>query len=250
MLNLDSLAQLKSLKTQIGDTIQASLKEGVVRGSQGRFGFVGTDEGQQFFLTPDEMAKVFPGDRIQFSETKDDKGKTQAVVEKLLNSDFKTFTGRFQKRGKAQFVEPDIAMLNNWLYLPPDACKDIKDDDWITCEVTRHPFPKGKSQAKVVARIGQLSDAGFERSYVLEKYQISHEWPETMNSELAQLAEENIPAMAQDRTDLSELPFVTIDNEHTRDMDDALHAVATDSGFQLQVAIADPSAWFGMNTCL
>ena len=250
MLNLDSLAQLKSLKTQISDDIQAALKEGTVRGSQGRFGFVGTDEGQQFFLTPDEMAKVFPGDRIQFSETTDDKGKTQAVVEKLLSSDFKTFTGRFQKRGKAQFVEPDIAMLNNWLYLPPDVCKDINDDDWITCEVTRHPFPKGKSQAKVVSRIGQLTDAGFERSYVLEKYQISHEWPDTMNSELAQLAEENIPAMAQSREDLTELPFVTIDNEHTRDMDDALYAIATETGFQLQVAIADPSAWFGMNTCL
>ncbi len=250
MLNLDSLAQLKNLKSQISDHVQASLKEGVVRGSQGRFGFVNTDEGQQFFLTPDEMAKVFPGDRIQFSETEDDKGKVQAVVEKLLNSDFKYFTGRFQKRGKAQFVEPDVAMLNNWLYLPPDACKDINDDDWVTCEVTRHPFPKGKSQAKVVSRIGQLSDAGFERSYVLEKHKISHEWPETMSSELALLAEENIPEMAAKREDLTELPFVTIDNEHTRDMDDALFAQATDTGFTLQVAIADPSAWFGMNTCL
>jgi len=250
MLNLDSLAQLKSLKTQITDDVQAALKEGTVRGSQGRFGFVSTDEGQQFFLTPDEMAKVFPGDRIQFSETTDDKGKIQAVVEKLLNSDLKIFTGRFQKRGKAQFVEPDIASLNNWLYLPPDACKDINDDDWISCEVTRHPFPKGKSQAKVVSKIGQLSDSGFERSYVLEKYKISHEWPETMNSELAQLAEENIPAMAQNREDLTALSFVTIDNEHTRDMDDALYATTTDTGFQLQVAIADPSAWFGMNTCL
>ncbi len=250
MLNLDSLAQLKSLKTKINDDVQAALKEGVVRGSQGRFGFVGTDEGQQFFLTPDEMAKVFPGDRIQFSETIDDKGKTQAVVEKLINSDFKTFTGRFQKRGKAQFVEPDIAQLNNWLYLPPDVCKDINDDDWICCQVTRHPFPSGKSQAKVVSRIGQLSDAGFERNYVLEKFKLSHEWPDTMNSELAQLAEDNIPAMSDNREDLTALPFVTIDNEHTRDMDDALYAVATDSGFQLKVAIADPSAWFGMNTCL
>ncbi len=250
MLNLDSLAQLKSLKTQINVDVQAALKEGVVRGSQGRFGFVGTDEGQQFFLTPDEMAKVFPGDRIQFSETTDDKGKVQAVVEKLINSDFKTFTGRFQKRGKAQFVEPDVAMLNNWLYLPPDACKDINDDDWICCIVTRHPFPGGKSQAKVVSRIGKLSDAGFERNYVLEKFKLSHEWPETMNSELAQLAEENIPAMSDDREDLTALPFITIDNEHTRDMDDALYAVATDTGFELKVAIADPSAWFGMKTCL
>ncbi len=250
MLNLNSLAQLKSLKSQISDKQEALLKEGLVRGSQGRFGFVSSEEGQQFFLPPDEMAKVFPGDRIQFSETTDDKGKVQAVVEKLLNSDFKTFTGRFQKRGKAQFVEPDVAMFNNWLYLPPDACKDIEDNDWISCEVTRHPFPKGKSQAKIVRKIGQLTDAGFERNYSIEKHQLSHEWPETMSSELALLAEDNIPEMAAQREDMTALPFVTIDSEHTRDMDDALYAEKTATGFNLHIAIADPSAWFGMNTSL
>ena len=250
MLNLDSLAQLKSLKSTISDHHVASLKEGIVRGSQGRFGFVNADDGQQFFLPPDEMAKVFPGDKIQFSETTDDKGKIQGVVEKIIQSDFKTFTGRFQKRGKAQFVEPDVAMFGNWLYLPPDACKDVKDNDWISCEVTRHPFPNGKSQAKIIDNIGQLSDSGFERHYAIEKHKLSHEWPETMSSELALLAEENIPEMAQGREDLTALPFVTIDSEHTRDMDDALYAEKTANGHKLYIAIADPSAWFGKNTSL
>jgi VacB/RNase II family 3'-5' exoribonuclease len=250
MLNLDSLAQLKSLKSQISDEHEAALKEGIVRGSQGRFGFVNADDGQQFFLPPDEMAKVFPGDKIQFSETTDDKGKVQGVIEKLIQSDFKTFTGRFQKRGKAQFVEPDVPMFSNWLYLPPDTCKDIKDNDWVSCEVTRHPFPNGKSQAKITTKIGQLTDSGFERHYAIAKHQLSHEWPETMSSELALLAEENIPDMAQGREDLTALPFVTIDSEHTRDMDDALYAEKTESGHKLHIAIADPSAWFGMNTCL
>ena len=250
MLNLDSLAQLKSLKSTISDHHEASLKEGIVRGSQGRFGFVNADDGSQFFLPPDEMAKVFPGDKIQFSETTDDKGKIQGVVEAIIQSDFKTFTGRFQKRGKAQFVEPDVAMFGSWLYLPPDTCKDVKDNDWISCEVTRHPFPNGKSQAKIINNIGQLGDSGFERHYSIEKHQLSHEWPDTMSSELALLAEENIPEMAQGREDLTALPFVTIDSEHTRDMDDALYAEKTANGHKLYIAIADPSAWFGMNTSL
>ncbi len=250
MLNLDSLAQLKSLKSTISDHHEASLKEGIVRGSQGRFGFVNAEDGSQFFLPPDEMAKVFPGDKIQFSETTDDKGKLQGVVEDIIQSDFKTFTGRFQKRGKAQFVEPDVAMFGSWLYLPPDICKDVKDNDWISCEVTRHPFPKGKSQARIINNIGQLSDSGFERHYSIEKHQLSHEWPDTMSSELALLAEENIPEMAKGREDLTALPFVTIDSEHTRDMDDALYAEKTANGHKLYIAIADPSAWFGMNTSL
>lgn len=250
MLNIDSLSQLKALKSQIHETHQASILKGVVRGSQGRFGFVATEKGESYFLTPDEMGKVFPGDTIEFTTIEDDKGKTQAVVEKLIQSDFKIFTGRFQKKGKAQFSVPDVNGLNNWLYLPPSACEGIEENDWISCQVTRHPFPTGKPQAKVISKIGKLEDAGFERQYSIEKFQLSHEWPETTPSELALLAEENISAMSQGREDLTELPFVTIDSEHTRDMDDALYAEKTDTGWNLFVAIADPSAWFGMNTAL
>jgi VacB/RNase II family 3'-5' exoribonuclease len=250
MLNIDSLSQLKSLKSQIQETIQAAILKGVVRGSQGRFGFVATDKGESYFLTPDEMGKVFPGDTIEFSTIEDDKGKTQAVVEKLISSDFKSFTGRFLKKGKAQFAVPDVNGLSTWLYLPPSSCEGIEENDWISCDVTRHPFPGGKPQAKVTKKIGRIEDAGFERLYSLEKFKISHEWPETTPSELALLAEDNIPDMSQGREDLTALPFVTIDNEHTRDMDDALFAEKTDSGWHLYVAIADPSAWFGMNTAL
>lgn len=250
MLNLDSLAQLKSLKSDIQVLQEEALKDGIVRGSQGRFGFVRCDDGQSYFLPPDEMGKVFPGDSIRFSTKEDDKGKTQAFVEKLLKSDFKHFTARFQKRGKAQFADPDMPSLNNWLYLPPTTCEGIEDDQWLLCEVTRHPYPSGKPQAKVVKTIGALGEAGFERQYAIEKFGRSHEWLDTISSELALLAEDSIPEKAKGRADLTDIPYVTIDSEHTRDMDDALYAQANENGWLLSTAIADPSAWFGMNTNL
>ncbi|QIZ84821.1 VacB/RNase II family 3'-5' exoribonuclease [Bermanella marisrubri] len=250
MLNSDSLAQLKSLKTQIKTDQEANLQEGTVRGSAGRFGFVSNEQGESFFLPPDEMAKVFPGDEIRFSTKEDDKGKTQAIVEKLIKSYFKSFCGYFVKRGKAQFVVPDIHQLNNWIYIPPEACKDVNENDWLQCEVTRHPYPKGKPQAKILKNLGQLSEPGFERQYAITKFNLSHEWPDIISSELAILGEDRIPALSEGRVDLSDHAFVTIDSEHTRDMDDALYAEKTEDGYRLHVAIADPSAWFGPNTSL
>ncbi len=44
-------------------------------------------------------------------------------------------------------------------------------------------------------------------------------------------------------TDLTSLPFCTIDGPSTRDLDQALHVVATAAGFQLSYALADAS-WF------
>jgi ribonuclease R len=44
-------------------------------------------------------------------------------------------------------------------------------------------------------------------------------------------------------TDLRSIPFCTIDGPSTRDLDQALHVVATDAGFRLRYALADAS-WF------
>ena len=49
---------------------------------------------------------------------------------------------------------------------------------------------------------------------------------------------------ALERRDISHLPFVTIDGESTKDMDDALYIEKSESGdFKLVVAIADPTAY-------
>ena len=71
MLNLDALSQLKSLKQDIHESIPRH--EGKVRATGGRYGFVNTDDNQQFFLNPDEMDKVLAGDMIAFrvEETKE-----------------------------------------------------------------------------------------------------------------------------------------------------------------------------------
>ncbi len=47
-----------------------------------------------------------------------------------------------------------------------------------------------------------------------------------------------------ERIDMTHVPFVTIDGESTKDMDDALYAKKTESGdFELTIAIADPTAY-------
>ena len=48
---------------------------------------------------------------------------------------------------------------------------------------------------------------------------------------------------AYDRCDLTNLDFVTIDSEHTEDMDDALYIEKNEQGFVLYVAIADPTGY-------
>ena len=52
------------------------------------------------------------------------------------------------------------------------------------------------------------------------------------------IEEEELP-----REDLTEVPFFTIDGAKTKDMDDALAITKLENGWELLVAIADPTAY-------
>ena len=127
MLDKNSLAALKSLKQEIHDSTPRF--DGTVRATHGRFGFVVTEDNQQFFLTPDEMDKVLPGDSIHFRVEPAGDNRQQAFIEKVLSSDTTHFFGRYIVRGKGHFIEPDHPALNRWIFIPPKARQGAKEGD-------------------------------------------------------------------------------------------------------------------------
>ncbi|MGB1907094.1 MAG: exoribonuclease R, partial [Spongiibacter sp.] len=152
MLDQNTLQQLRQLKTDIIESKDQG--EGEVRGSQRRFGFVRMDDGRDVFLAPDDMQRVFPGDRVRVNVLTDDKGKFKAELEKLVDSPLTTFTGRYVVRGQGHFVEPDLHRFNKLLFIPPSERKKAQPGDLIHCKVQRHPWKDGKSQVKLLTKIG------------------------------------------------------------------------------------------------
>ncbi len=249
MFNTNTLQQLKQLKQDIRE--QQDIAQGIVRGTKGKFGFVNLDDGREAFLAPDEMLRVIPGDRVEVSVTtsggeKKDGNKTKikitAKLEKLINSELKTFVGRYVVRGKGHFVEPDMPQFTRWTFLPPKNRGKAADGDFILCKISRHPFHnEGKGQAHVLERLGNPSDEGIEHPYTVALHNLPHQWPKDTEALCSEI-EAALPETLQQREDLSALPFVTIDSATTLDMDDALLAESTPDGWVLRVAIADPSS--------
>jgi ribonuclease R len=240
MLKLDTLNQLKQLKTDI--KASRNIENGTVKGSAHKFGFVTLDSGKDVYLPPDEMQKVLPGDRVEVEIVKDAKKKKMAKIERLLESPTNVFCGKYVTKGKTHFVEPDIPGLSRWLFVPPQKRKNAQAQDLVKCRLTQHPFKTGNAQASVIELLGNDKVTGIERSYVCSKYDISTQWNEQVEAQLETLDEASIEAKKAGRDDLSEVPFITIDAESTVDMDDALYAIKNDQGWMLSVAIADPCA--------
>lgn len=240
MLDKNALLQLQSLKQEIQDSIPRF--SGRVRASSGRYGFVNSDEGKSYFLSPEEMDKVLPGDLIDFRVETSNEGKEQAIVEKVISSEISEIYGRYIVRGKGHFIEADHGLFNRWIFVPPAKRLGAQDGDLVQGHLSQHPFPTGKTQAHVDMVFGGHNSAGVERVYTMAKWSLPYSFSEAAIHETKQLIENHDAATLTNRIDLSHLAFVTIDSASTRDIDDALFAEAQSAGWTLWVAIADPSA--------
>mgnify|MGYP006427295363 CR=1 FL=1 len=241
MFNKDDLEQLSSLKSSL--SAQKTLKSGRVRTTLRRFAFVKLDDGQEAFLPPEETLRVLPGDRVQVNLVTNAKKQLEAQLEKLESSDLTEMVGRYRIKGKAQFVEPDLPQFSRWLFIPPQERKPLADGDYVQCRVSQHPFKhQGRAQVKNLTALGKPGEPGLEARYVTAKFQLATTWTDKAQDQTQAI---NLTPIveAPEQEDLTQLGFVTIDAENTRDMDDAVYLEPREDGWELMAAIADPSRY-------
>ncbi|MGH7046058.1 MAG: ribonuclease R [Stellaceae bacterium] len=102
----------------------------------------------------------------------------------------------------------------------------------------------GRPRARIVERLGRASDPAAISRLTIALFELPIEFPAVAIAE----AEAASPVDAAGRTDLRDLPLVTIDGEDARDFDDAVWAEPdpdpdNPGGWHLVVAIADV-AWY------
>jgi ribonuclease R len=143
------------------------------------------------------------------------------------------------KRGRTEnrIVPTDRRSKAEWI-VPPGSEGGAEADEIVLAEPIAH-HRLGLKPARIIERLGRMGDARSISLIAIHTHDIPQEFPEPA------LAEANrargIPLGR--RTDLRDIPLITIDGEDARDFDDAVFAEPDDSvapgGFRLIVAIAD-----------
>ncbi|GBQ54819.1 ribonuclease R family protein [Komagataeibacter swingsii] len=130
------------------------------------------------------------------------------------------------RRAKAQWVIP----------MGEDA--DSPDNEIVIATPLPQSGP-GLHPARIIERLGPQGDARTISMIAVAMLGIPHVFPAAA---LAQ-ARAARGVAAQGRTDLRDMPLVTIDGADARDFDDAVYAEPDGEGFRITVAIADV-AWY------
>ena len=236
---------LAQLKQQIHDSKERV--EGIVKSTDKAYGFLECDK-KSYFISPVAMKKVMHGDKI--SATIEKQGdKEQAEPEALIEPMLTRFIAkvRFNKDKKLQ-VLVDHPNINQPIGVAQSKAvkEELQEGDWVVATLKTHPLRDDRFfYAQITQFICHAEDELAPWWVTLAR----HEQPR----EPVQGQDHYEMQDQETRENLTALHFVTIDSETTQDMDDALYIEPITSngeqtGWQLVVAIADPTAYISLNS--
>jgi len=194
---------------------------------------------QDPFIAPDNLGSAHHGDRALFRLTHKKRGRTEAVVIKVIQRAATILVGSYEAGRQTSLVVPeDERFLFNILVRRKDSC-GARNGDAVVVEITDFKRGHRNPEGRIIEVLGDPEDLGVQAEIVIRKHRLPHKF-----SDRALQEADNYPDVMseeQGRPDLSAVPHVTIDGETARDFDDAVAVEKNAKGWRLYVSIADVS---------
>jgi len=232
-----------------------SLLTGKVLGHRDGFGFFSPDDsvvknassakqGKDFYISSHEMQRVFHGDIVQaiLVDRTDRKGRKEVKILEVVEPRKAPIVGRFYVDHHVCSVVPEDTKIKQEILIDPKAKLGARHGQMVVIELVQRPTKRSHAIGKVIEVLGDHMAPGMEIEIALRAHDLPHQFPHTVQAEVAGIADEVEESAKLPRQDLRDLPLVTIDGEDARDFDDAVYCQPKKSGgWRLWVAIADVS---------
>lgn len=243
---------LKNRKQAYGPLESMELITGSVIGHKDGFGFIEPDKGDDLFLSPRQMRMVFHGDRVVARVSNvDTRGRREAMIVEVLERNTQQIVGRFHKESGTAFVESANQRITQDVLIPPDHYNNAKHGQMVVVEITDQPTQFARPLGKVVEILGDHMAPGMEINVAIRNHDLPYVWPQDVLLEASRFKAHVTEDAMEDREDLRDLAFVTIDGDDAKDFDDAVYCVPREKGgWKLYVAIADVSHYVKPGTAL
>jgi ribonuclease R len=217
----------------------------IIANSEG-FGFLRPDGGgDDVFLPPYQMRQVLHGDRAMVNVTGvDSRGRREGMIVSVVARRSPRVVGRYLEESGFGVVTPDDRRIHQEVLIPRGQSLGARPGDVVVAEIVEQPSQHRGPVGKVIRVIGADVGPGHFIELAIESFGLPQMWPSSMNVALSVIPDVVEPWQCEGRTDLRDIPLVTIDGEDARDFDDAVYAEPLKAGgFKLIVAIADVASY-------
>ncbi len=228
------------------------LISGRVVGHKDGYGFIIPDDGSDdLFVNARQMRIVFHDDKVLARvATIDHRGRREGAIVEVIEHNTRELVGRLLSESGSFIVQPTNIRIAQDIFIPSDMINQAKPGQMVVVEITTQPSLTSRPVGKIKEIMGDHMAPGMEIDVAIRNHELPHEWPEAVLQEAARFSENVSPDAIQNRLDLRELPFVTIDGEDAKDFDDAVYCKKRSDGWTLYVAIADVSHYVRWDSAL
>jgi len=228
-----------------------ALVEGTVSANRAGYGFLRVEGFKDsVFLAPPQMRGVMHGDRVRVKVARDATDRWSGVVDEVLERGVHAFLGTVEVAGRSAWVSAADRRLQLRCVVAPQDLNGARSGDWVIARVTQHAGSASAAQAVIVKRLDPCRPVELATESAIARFDLPYEFAAAALREAQSYGEQVDAREAGQRTDLRDLPLVTIDGEDARDFDDAVYAEESAGGFRLIVAIADVSHYVRPGTAL
>jgi ribonuclease R len=217
------------------------------------YGFLRPDEGgEDLYLSPQQMRTIMHGDRVLASVVGiDRRGRRQGAIAEVLERRSPRLVGRVVIENGVTLVAPDDRRLNQDVMIKPGQEQGASSGQIVVVEITDPPTPHRGPMGEIRAVLGERLQPSLVVEMAIASHDLPHEWPAEVLRDAAQVESVVTSAEREGRTDIRQLPLVTIDGADARDFDDAVYAEPKrGGGWRLIVAIADVSHYVQVGNAL
>ena len=220
--------------------------KGIVKRHPDGFGFFIPEDPSRpdVYLPKRQMAGLMSNDTIKIAvfPRRHRKDLFSGKVLQLIKRAQEYTVGQYQPLSdKTGIIKDDSFQWGEDLKIQLNENQKVKKGEWVQVKITHWPnSPKGLS-GEIVCSLGLFPKALEDNIRVVQKHNIPVSFSKDCLKE-AEIIPNTIPKNLFDqRTDLKNLPFITIDGKTAQDFDDAIYVSSEPTGWTLYVAIADVS---------
>ncbi len=228
-----------------------NLLTGKIQAHPDGFGFLIPDykDAEDLYLSRREMRRVMHGDRVMVRVDRKKRGGVEAHVVQIIERAQKRLIGTYDELDGKGYLIPMDPRVAAAIPLRQSGVTPEKGKV-IAVEISRYGTALSGPQGELMQVMGDPDDPEVQVQSIVFRYGLTASFPEPVHREIAScsfaIREEEMAA----RTDLRELPIVTIDGERARDFDDAVCVRKTNGHYELFVSIADVAHYVKPETAL
>ncbi|MGM0611084.1 MAG: ribonuclease R [Thermodesulfobacteriota bacterium] len=198
---------------------------------------------RDIFIHPSKLEDARHGDTVLVAVMPGKRGKNQeGRIVRILKRAVDTVTAKIAKNiGSDSVLARPTDPRHQFSVILNNIKPDQVEAGHVVIVKPQEMLEPGLWTAKLIRDMG--SEDNFEVQEMLVKYNhnIPTEFPQDVIDTAARLPSSPDDSDLEDRRDMTETQFVTIDGAKARDFDDAIYVQKTKNGYKLMVAIADVS---------